>query len=68
MGARMLQGEFVVLNRIAGPTRRDPRIEIVWQVAEPGQNAHPFLCSEGHVEKLPVLAASAESGPLPPNE
>lgn len=47
MGARMLQAELVVLARMAGPTRRDPRIELGWIVPEPA-TPHRFLRSEGH--------------------
>ena len=62
----MLYGELIVLARMAGPTRRDPRLEVGWVLADPGEGSHPFLQTEGrHVEGTRSMATLAEPTVLP---
>ena len=65
MGARMLHGEFVVVTRQAGPTRRDPRMEIGWQTPE---RSEPVArTGRRHAEEVSPVAA-AETALVLPNE
>ncbi len=62
----MLQGDVIVLARMAGPTRRDLRLEIGCVVAGPGEGSHPFLRTGGrHVQGTRGMATLAEPTVLP---